>query len=80
MTRSYSVHEINELRRVVENKYLYGTYGLKLGCGMSRTYKEDEKTACVEEMVRTHMLAGHTAEDLIASEEVQEVAIDGDVG
>ena len=68
--RKYSVSEIDALRGLVENKYLYGVYDLGLlpmnGC-YSRNYREEEKVAAVEAMVRTHMLAGHTAEDLLAS-------------
>ncbi len=64
----YTVHEIDALRRAVGNKYLYGTYRLALGTNTSRTYNEDEKMRAVEEQVRTFMLAGLTADDLLASE------------
>lgn len=64
--RKYSVREIASLRSAVENKYLYGSY--TGGTGMSRTYMASEKENAVEQRVRTHMLAGHTAEDLYASE------------
>ena len=70
---SYSVAEVEALRQAVEQKYLFGAYrphrlfpGSQL---VSRTYIEPEKTVVVEERVRTHMLAGHTAEDLYQSEE-----------
>lgn len=66
--RAYTVHELDALRRVCEYKWLFGTYGLGRNSGMSRSYKPEEKTACVEQIVRTHMMAGHTAEDLCASE------------
>lgn len=66
--RAYTVNEIERLRRAVENKWLFGSYNLpKSGMG-SRSYKEDEKSKCVEELVRTWMIAGKTAEDLYASE------------
>lgn len=65
--RKYSVAELDDLRQTVENKYLFGTYSLSRS-GSSRSYREDEKVKAVEEMVRTHMLAGHTAEDLRASD------------
>jgi hypothetical protein len=69
MDRKYTVAEIDELRQVVENKYLWGSYsGPVGGNGDSRAYLEQDKTAAVEQMVRTHMLAGHTAIDLRASE------------
>lgn len=67
MERTYTVAEVDALRHVVNNKWLFGSYQ-GFSSGMSRTYKEAERVACVEEMVRTHMLAGHTAEDLYASE------------
>lgn len=68
--RKYSVEEVNALRRVVESKYLFGSYHGR--CGFSRAYKDVEKDKTVEEMVRTHMIAGHTAEDLLASEKPSE--------
>lgn len=68
--RKYSVSEINALRRAVENKWLWGSYGNIGVSGTSRPYLEEEKTKAVEEIVRTHMCAGHTAEDLCASEQL----------
>lgn len=65
--RAYTVKEIDDLRRCCENKFLWGTYSFPASSRFSRQYKEEEKSACVENMVRTHMLAGHTAEDLLAS-------------
>ncbi len=68
--RTYTVAELDALREMVENKYLYGSYCPRCieGEGISsRAYKEADKTACVEHLVRTHMLAGHTAADLLAS-------------
>ena len=97
MERKYSVAEIDALRKVVEQKWLWGRYSgpprfprnvtpqtpytdkfgnsygspIEVPWGVSsRVYKETEKTAAVEQLVvRTHMLAGHTAEDLLASEQ-----------
>lgn len=68
--RKYSVREIDDLRAVVERKYLWGSYAYvaPAGGGMSRTYRAEEKTVEVEQQVRTHMLAGHTADDLRDSE------------
>lgn len=63
-SRSYTVKEIDELRRACEDRWLYGTSMPKGGAYFSRTYREDEKVKCVEEIVRTHMLAGHTAQDI----------------
>lgn len=34
----------------------------------SRSYEEEQKAAVVEQQVRTYMLAGITADDLMASE------------
>jgi len=64
--RSYTVAEIDALRRAVETKWLFGSYTGHTGS--SRCYYENEKVRAVEELVRTHMLAGHTADDLYASE------------
>lgn len=68
MERKYSVQELNELRRLCEHKWLFGTYMPTNSCGFSRSYQEIDKIKAVEEMVRTHMIAGHTAEDLRNSE------------
>lgn len=62
--RAYTVRELDDLRSVVEMRYLYGTSNLNQCSGMSRSYREEEKTKAVEEMVRTAMLAGHTAQDI----------------
>ena len=68
--RKYSVGELDALRMAVENKWLWGNYRpVQVGRGSSRQYTSEEKTAAVEYMVRTHLLAGHTAEDLYASEQ-----------
>lgn len=68
--RAYTVAEIEALRQAVETKWLFGSYGqFRSGCfASSRTYQGAEKEQAVEAIVRTHMLAGHTAEDLYASE------------
>lgn len=72
MNRKYSVKELDELRELIEHKYIFGTYSyspppdgeMRVG----RSYYEQEKDSSVERMMRTHMLAGHTAADLLASE------------
>lgn len=68
--RAYTVTEIDALRRVVEHKYLWGCYKFHppMVSRIGRAYREEEKVASVEQMVRTHMLAGHTADDLLKSE------------
>ena len=66
--RSYTVHEIDALRHRVETKYLFGRYGQMGGNGVSRSFMEADKQRAVEEQVRTWMLAGKTAQDLLDSE------------
>jgi len=68
--RAYTVEELDDLRRLMENKFLYGFYTCNPR-GMttfSRCYHENEKVHAVEEMVRTAMVAGHTADDYRKSE------------
>jgi hypothetical protein len=69
-TRAYTVSELDALRQVVEHRWLFGTYGRLPGSGsrISRGFQEADKTRAIEEIVRTHMLAGHTAADLLKSE------------
>jgi hypothetical protein len=67
VSRAYTVQEIDALRRACECKYMWGSYAPTFSSGTSRCYREEEKAKVVEEQVRTHMLAGHTAEDLINS-------------
>jgi hypothetical protein len=66
--RAYTVKELDELRDVCSRKWLFGCYQIGSGFQVSRTYSGGEKTMAIEEMVRTHMVAGHTAQDLIESE------------
>ncbi len=68
--RAYTVSEIDALREVVQNKWLFGSYSPSQEnvYSFSRSYSEGDKVKCVEELVRTWMLAGKTAEDLYASE------------
>jgi len=68
--KTYTVKEIDALKRVHENKYLYGRYSPVFSSGgFSRSYMAAEKDSYVEGATRTSMMAGHTAEDLIASEQ-----------
>jgi len=65
MKKKYSVAEIDALRHVCENIYLWGTPNPSQDrTSMSRSYQEADKAVEVEEMCRTYMLAGITAEDL----------------
>ena len=65
--RKYTVLEIERMRHSVEHVWLYG-YKRKDtppgGRGSSRPYKEDEKVKCVEEILRTYMLASISPEEL----------------
>lgn len=63
MSRAYTVQELDDLRRAVENKELWGTSQPHGPARMSRAYSPGELERIVEERVRTHMLAGHTADD-----------------
>lgn len=67
--RSYKVAEIDQLRLVCEEKLIWGNYHGGF-CGQSSSAGTwVERVVAVEAMVRTHMMAGHTAEDLLASQE-----------
>jgi hypothetical protein len=69
--RKYTIKEIDELREVMEHKYLFGTYShewSRPGPRESRTFYEKDKLVAVEEMVRTAMLGGITAAECLASE------------
>ena len=64
--RAYTVPEIDKMRNAVEYMWLYGkksSESVGVG-GISRTYYEADKAKCVEEMLRTYMLAGIEPEDL----------------
>ena len=67
MSRKYSVKELDELRQVVRCKWISGYYGCREGFSM-RMSGPGEMENAVEQQVRTHMLAGHTAGDLLDSE------------
>lgn len=64
MERAYTVKEIDELRSVVETRLTFGTCILdgNSGWGYSPSAKQ------LEETVRTHMIAGHVAADVIATD------------
>lgn len=68
MSRAYTVHEINALRQACENKWLFGTACIPPRPCTSRAFREEEKTRCVEELVRTYMIAGLTAGDLLKAD------------
>ena len=62
--KKYSVADIDDLRRTVEQIYLWGNTILTAGASVSRCYRPEEKETAVEERVRTYMLAGITGQDL----------------
>lgn len=66
--RAYTVKELDDLRGTCLSRWLWGSYRGPVGDCVSRPYRAEERDRAVEEMVRTHMLAGHTAQDLIDSE------------
>jgi hypothetical protein len=74
MERSYTVKEIDDLRRCVEDRILFGTCVLPRGGASSGGYREQDLQVTVEQRVRTHMLAGHTAQDLIEADTPKETA------
>ena len=65
--RSYTAAEIDRMRRAVEHQWLYGSkiseHGLD-GLKTSGPYMEEEKTKCIEEMLRTYILAGVDPKEL----------------
>lgn len=69
--RKYSVGEIDDLRCAIENKYLFGRYSFpqNVEATINKNYYPNEKVKFVEETVRTHMLAGHIAQDSFDSED-----------
>lgn len=70
--RAYTVTDLDDLRRAVRNKYIWGNYHGGYDGQWGRPGKIGEAEVVVEEMVRTHMIAGHTASDLLASQEPYE--------
>lgn len=65
--RAYTVTEIDALRQVLKNK-MFGQRWVT--CFSSDAQEQEDRrvareAAMVEDVVRTHMLAGHTAEDII---------------
>ncbi len=74
--RAYTVTELDALRRVIRRKATWGRYDGDLPMPKdavtfvqrAHTYAPDVLNRIVEEQARTHMIAGHTAEDLLASD------------
>jgi len=68
-SRSYTVTEIDALRSACETKWLFGSFRTPEGFRVSRNYTGSEKDIGVEQLVRTYMVAGLTADDLLAPSE-----------
>ncbi len=73
MERNYTVAELCALRSVCETKVVWGWYsgphyGANQSCVSSRSFGPGEVERSADILVRQHILCGHTAEDLIASE------------
>ena len=68
MKRSYTVKEIDELRIAVEREWFKNYHGPIYG------EPWPEKTKCIEERLRTYMLAGITADDIFSENKQQEEA------
>lgn len=66
--RKYSVKEIDDLRAMCQMRWLFGSTNPG-NSAMSRQYSGGEMDRAVEELVRTHMLAGHTGQDLRDADE-----------
>ena len=60
-----SFSDIEEMRQLIETKYLYGCYRINEPEIYSRSYDPKEKIIFVEEQLRTHILAGHKPSDFV---------------
>lgn len=82
--RAYTIKEIDELRRVIADKFLWGSYSgckfrsieittgdggfVSVSTNHSQSYNPIELDNYVEQRTRTIMQAGLTAKDLLDSE------------
>lgn len=72
ITRAYTVRELDQLRNACRSRWLYGTTYFPPGYnGCSRSYKDSDCDAAVEQLARTHMIAGHTADDIYEADKPQ---------
>ena len=76
--RAYTVSEIDKLKKAHKNEFIWGYYSGPFRSSdelsgftvfSSGSYNDKDMLDAVECGVRLSMLAGHTAEDLLASEE-----------
>ena len=61
--RKYTLSEIDRMRSAIETKFLFGYWPHEISdmpnTGFTgRPYQANEKVIAVEEMLRTHMIAG----------------------
>ena len=76
--RKYSVNEMDDLRAVLRRKFNFGVYCIENirsssggGVTFGRVHSAGEDLAWVEDRLRSHMLAGHAAQDLLDSERAE---------
>ena len=66
--RQYSLQEIRQMRCLIENDFLYGSFRPHHEAGItyvSRSFTEQEKSAVIEEQLRSYMAAGLGPDDLV---------------
>ena len=71
LERAYTVSELDKLRNAINSKLTQGYYDPfwgTVGLLCSYSYNHNTIDKVVEERCRTHMIAGHIAEDLIENE------------
>lgn len=64
MERAYTVKEIDALRAAAKERFMWGTTKCIQGSCFSRSFRPNEVAIGTEELVRTYMLAGITAQDI----------------
>jgi hypothetical protein len=65
LERSYTVSEVDALRTALEKRFLFGSCAPNHKGRSSLSYTEEEMAEVVEHRLRTHMIAGHVAQNLI---------------
>ena len=73
--RAYTVTEVDALRAALKTRWLFGTSWSTSNMQRSRPYLEEEMTKAVEELVRTHMMAGHIALDIYRADGYKEAPV-----
>lgn len=70
MKKAYTVKEIDALRNACDERYMSRYVPGAVYTG----YSDSKRILAVEEMVRTYMLAGITAEDIIEADRPKDAA------